>query len=215
MKLFMRLLVAVVPDVARAKPSAGGDSRRGDEPDHEALMQAHFQGDSGAFPRLMEYYRRDLWGFLRNRLHSHADAEDLFQDICLKVYDKLATLKDPKSFRSWLFAIALNRVRNFFSKRPMVSLEADQAQESGPSIVLVDGERLPPEQLVLQQDLGQLRRHLSALKERDRDILLLDVIGEVPQQQIADLYDMNLNSVKTVIRRAKIKLARLMAEDEA
>nr|WP_279382602.1 sigma-70 family RNA polymerase sigma factor [Acanthopleuribacter pedis] len=177
-------------------------------------MQAHLQGDADAFPQLMEYYRRDLWGFLRNRLHSHADAEDLFQDICLKVFDKLATLKEPSAFRSWLFAIALNQVRKFFTKKRPISLEADAEEEGGASIVLVDPTRLPSEQLELKGDLAKLRRHLHVLKERDRDILLLDVIAEVPQHRIAEMYDMNLNSVKTVIRRAKIKLARLMAEDQ-
>lgn len=206
----------MVPDVAKSM-LAGSEqsSARATPPDHEALMQAHLQGDTNAFPQLMEYYRRDLWGFLRNRLHSQADAEDLFQEVCLKVFDKLATLKDPAKFRSWLFAIALNHVRKFFSKRKAISLDEDAAEEGGPSIVLVDPTRSPAEQLELKGDLVKLRRHLHVLKERDRDILLLDVIAEVPQQRIADIYDMNLNSVKTIIRRAKIKLARLMAEEDA
>ena len=178
-------------------------------------MQAHFQGDTNAFPSLLEYYRRDLWGFLRHRLQSQHDAEDLFQDICLIVYDKLASLKEPGAFRSWLFAIASNRVRNFFrSKKTLISLEQDREEESGPSIVLTDDERRADVTVEIQDHLHRLRHHLSALKERDREILLLHVMADVPQQQIADMFELNLNTVKTIIRRSKIELARLLAEDE-
>ncbi|CAM2066523.1 RNA polymerase sigma factor [Sulfidibacter corallicola] len=186
-----------------------------DLPDHEGLMKAHFNGDPAAFPQLFEHYRHDLWCFLRYRMNSRHDAEDLFQDVCLKVFNKLDTLKDPNAFRSWLFAIAANAVRSFFrGRKKVVSLDRNYEDEDLPRFELAEEGPDAFRSLHVKREVQLLRECLVRLSERDREILLLDTVAEIPQREIADMFDMNLNTVKTIIRRARIKLARAMAEAE-
>lgn len=170
----------------------------------KALLSAHLQGDPDAFSCLMDSFKDDLWGFLVNRVRSHHDAEDLFQEIYLKVYKNIPSLKEPERFRSWLFSIAMNALRSSFRKKKELPLDEEKPVVDTRSNLHHDLER--------EESLMTLRKCIQQLPERDREILLLDAMAELPQQEIATLMDLNLNTVKTIIRRAKIKLARLMAE---
>ncbi len=171
------------------------------------LIVAHKQGDPRAFEMLLEDFKGDLWGYLVNRVHGTHDAEDLYQEICMKVLKNMGTLREPSRFRSWLFAIAANAVRSFFRAKPNHVFE-----EERDALKLPSPNASADNNLVRKQQLVQLRRCIHALPERDREVLLLDVMAQLPQQDIAGKMDLNLNTVKTIIRRSKIKLARMMAE---
>jgi RNA polymerase sigma factor (sigma-70 family) len=75
-----------------------------------------------------------------------------------------------------------------------------------------DPRQQPQTTLERKQHLQRLKHCLLKLPERDREVLLLDAMADLPQQEIAARMDLNLNTVKTIIRRAKIKLARWMVE---
>ncbi len=175
-----------------------------------ALMQAHLNGDASAFDRILETYKNDLWGYLVNHVRRRQDAEDLYQEINLKIFNKIGTLRDPGRFRSWVFSIAMNAVRSFYRQKQPISLD----QESGEVRLeaLISPLATPLGDLERDQQLNLLRQCILKLPERDREILLLDVMAEWPQQQIAEEMELNLNTVKTILRRARIKLARMMAE---
>jgi len=176
------------------------------------LMSRHLKGDPHAFRLLLEPVRGDLWGFLYNHIGGKQDAEDLFQEICLKVYRNLAKLQDPSKFRSWLFAIAMNSVRSFYRKRQLVAVDSPTLEALAPKDEPENPS--PQKSLEVSQSMDHLRKCLAQLPERDRQILLLEVMGDLPQKEIASQFDLNLNTVKTVLRRARIKLARMMAEME-
>ncbi len=152
---------------------------------------------------------RDLWGYLLHHVANRSDAEDLFQEVNLKALEHLHTVREPERFRPWLFSIAMNSVRSFFRRRRPESLETHE--EEG-SFQLASTAPTAQAQLEHAQQLQLLRTCLAKLPERDREILLLEVMAELPQKDIAHQLDLNLNTVKTLTRRAKIKLARLMAE---
>lgn len=182
-----------------------------DEGEIGNLILRHVQGDPQAFTKLLDTLRADLWGFLRNHVRKREDAEDLFQEVCLKVYKNLASLNEPEKFRSWIFSIALNSVRSFFRKQKLVAVDE-------PVLQALDSESLhadqPEKAMARSEELTLMRRCLAKLPERDRQILLLEVMGEIPQKEIADQFDLNLNTVKTILRRARIRLARMMVELE-
>jgi len=170
------------------------------------LLDAHRGGDPAATEALLEQYRQPLWGFLVNHLPVREDAEDLFQEIGLKVMRASNTIRDGERFRSWLFSVAHNAVRSHYRKKRPVEDEDRLAREPAPpgqgqQASLERGERA-----------AALRRCLTRLPERDREILLLDTMAELPQVEIARQFALNLNTVKTILRRTRIKLARMMVE---
>lgn len=178
----------------------------------ESLLKAHTDGDPRAFPRLLDGVKNDLWGYLVNQVQMRQDAEDLYQEISLKAYKNLKRLRDPTKFRSWLFSIAVNSVRSFFRRKPMLSLETLGGEEAGSAREITQDKRDMVRDLELEEELYRLRHCIQDLPEREREILLLEVMAELPQKEIADRLGLNLNTVKTIIRRSKIKLARMMVE---
>lgn len=175
----------------------------------KALLEQHLNGDADAWMKLIEPHRSDLWGYLVNHVPNHADAEDLYQDVNMKVMGNLGNLKDPSRLRSWLFSIAMNSVRSFFRKKRPVAIE-----ETRDSMVPVWSGKTetPIEQLEKRERINLMKHCIKQLPDRDRDVLLLDVMAEMPQKEIAEELGLNINTVKTITRRAKIKLARMMAE---
>ena len=171
-----------------------------------SLMEAGQNGDREAASRLLDRYKQDLWGYLVNHLPIREDAQDLYQEISLKVLGHLGEVRDPGRFRSWLFSIALNAVRSFYRKRRPILDEERIAREPD------RGDNHPHAVLERRERLRLLRRCMALLGERDREVLLLDAMAELPQADIAKQLDLNLNTVKTILRRARIKLARLMTE---
>ena len=193
-----------------------------DQPDHPSeqpskvavLMNVQSGSATLSFTELFDTVKDDLWGYLVNHVQGHHDAEDLYQEISLKVFKNLKRLQDPAKFRSWFFAIAINSVRTFFRKKRPVSLE-ELSGDSGPEWAgegLRTAEADPVQGLEKRERLRLLRQCIGNLPERERHILLLDAMAELPQHEIARQLDMNLNTVKTIIRRGKIKLARMMVE---
>lgn len=168
------------------------------------------QVDPKELTHQLEACGQDLWCYLRHSVRNQADAEDLYQEVHLKAWKNLSRVEKPERFRSWLFSIAMNSVRSFFRKRKPISLDE---QEGESSIERLVSNQPSPQTLVEKQEhLAQLREAISRLEPRYREVLLLDVMAEMPQKDIAAQLDLNLNTVKTITRRAKIKLARIMAE---
>lgn len=176
----------------------------------EALVRESMAGNRDALAHIIEEVRHDLWGFLMGRLGDFRDAEDVYQDVWMKVTRQISQLRDPTSFRSWLFAIAMNAVRNHVRRPKLITQLSDDEDHLDPEPS--SDEPSAQQQLLDRERLDIIVRGLSGLKERQREALLLEAFGDIPQKQIANLVGENLNTVKTQIRRARIKLARLLAE---
>jgi RNA polymerase sigma-70 factor (ECF subfamily) len=80
------------------------------------LIRAAQKGDRQAFHRLVDLYHGSLFRLVVVRTRSRMDAEDIVQEVFLKAYDKLGRLKQGTAFRSWLYQIALNKVRDHYRR---------------------------------------------------------------------------------------------------
>ena len=101
-------LTAATPE---ADPTAGTGSTT------PSLVTAAQTGDRWAFSQLVDRYQDDIMRMVFYRTRSQMDAEDVTQDVFLKAYQHLTRLKDAQRFKSWLYSIAVNRVRDFNRKK--------------------------------------------------------------------------------------------------
>ena len=74
-------------------------------------------GDRVAFNRLVDRFQPEILRMVYYRVRPHADAEDLTQDIFMKAYRNIKNLREPNRFKSWLYRIAVNRVRDFHRRQ--------------------------------------------------------------------------------------------------
>jgi RNA polymerase sigma-70 factor (ECF subfamily) len=158
--------------------------------------------DRQALAELIERYERPVRYFIR-RLVDDADlADELFQDTWLTVIAKIHTLGNPERFTVWLYRIARNRVYEEFRHRKQ-TVELDESMETPES---------PEDEILSFEDAAQLHRCLGELRPWQKEVLMLRFIESMSYDQIAEVLDCNLGTVRSRIHHAKQALREKLEE---
>ncbi len=149
--------------------------------------------DRQALAELIERYERPVRYFIR-RLVDNADlADELFQDTWLTVIAKIHTLGNPERFTVWLYRIARNRVYQEFRRRKQV-VELDDSMEAPDN---------PEEEILSFEDVARLHQCLGELKPFQKEVLVLRFIESMSYEEIAEVLDCNVGTVRSRIHHAK------------
>lgn len=177
----------------------------------EALVEQARNGDRQAFHRLVDHYQPEIFRMVYYRTRSRMDAEDLTQDVFLKAFKHIGRLESPKLFRSWLYRIAVNRVRDHHrasrvkSLIGFVSMASDDFRESA---AMADAPEAPArlEARAFWDRVGQL---LDGLSRTEREAFLLRFFDELSIKEMTAAMGKNESTVKTHLYRAlrKVKAA--------
>lgn len=145
------------------------------------------------FARLLEVERISIERYVRFRIISRADAEDVLQDVYLAAYQRFSQLKSRESFKAWLISIARNKCNDYFrSNAARYEIPIDTLEEKE----LSDGRQGVTE-------LPAVRETLDLLGDRDKQILYLYFFKEKPQAEIAHILNLPLGTVKSRLHTAK------------
>ena len=87
-----------------------------------AIVHRAREGNRSAFAQLADRFHKDIFRMVFYRIRSRVDAEDITQDVFLKAFQKISSVKDASKFRGWLYSITLNRIRDFKRKKRFRSL---------------------------------------------------------------------------------------------
>ncbi len=179
------------------------------EPGDEPLMLAWCAGDATAFERL---YGRHKGGVLRYMLRQTGKrelAEELFQDVWLRVVNARAAYTSKARFSAWLYSIAHNRLMDHFREHARARL-VSYSEEAGPLEETPAAALAQPERtLERKQDAQELLRLLDALPEAQREAFVLQQEGELSVEEIAAATGVSRETAKSRLRYA---LAKLRAE---
>ena len=163
----------------------------------QTLISSHLEGDRAAFDRLVVKYHRPIYQFLYRMLGTRERSEDLVQETFVRAFRSMGKFDGRSRFSTWLFSIAINRIRTHLGKkRPEVPLEhAGQIQspETGDSWT---------------------RRHLNAalaeLPEGYRNVVIMhDVLG-MEHREIAEARGCSVGTSKSQLHKARAKLRGLL-----
>jgi len=182
------------------------------EPGDDALMRAFAAGDARAFETLFERHRRALFTYLVHQTGDASLAEDLFQEVFLRLIRGSAAYR-PGSFRAWLFTIARNAMTD---DRRRTAVREDEP-ENEPSTAPWETTRAEPHDPVASSHAGELRTHIEAslrrLPEAQREVFLLRERAGLDLQRIAQVTGANLATVKSRMRYALAGLRRVLSSE--
>lgn len=169
--------------------------------DDIALIERHQRGDIHAFRELFAVLRGPVYGYLvRCRV---PDPDDLVQEIFLNVHRNLARFRPERPIKTWVFAIACNAMRSHFRRfRPQLA----ELSEHAPSLAA-----LADAHAEAQETAAMLEHAIAALPLPAREVLILTCVEQMEQDDVAAALDMPVNTVKTHLRRARLKLAAALA----
>ena len=180
--------------------------------DDAELIQRVLEGDDDAFSVLVRKYQKQVHALAWRKIGDFHIAEEITQDTFLKAYKKLATLKKPQRFASWLYVIAANRCSSWLRKKrlwtqPLEKLEEtddEQLQQSAYSgYVAAENERTTTE---AQRDV--VKKLLEKLQESERTVITLHYFAEMSCTEIGTFLGVSANTVKSRLRRAQQHLKK-------
>lgn len=166
----------------------------------ELLMRAVQGGDLDALGELFERHHRPVFQFLSRTTGDSAAAEDLVQEVFVRILKYRHTFDSDARFETWLFRIARNARTDHFRKRQPSAAPVDDALE------VVATEPGPAAQLQQAVDIRQLERALGQLPDEPRELLVLARYHGMPYDRIADLLGIEVGAVKVRVHRAMKQL---------
>jgi RNA polymerase sigma-70 factor (ECF subfamily) len=168
----------------------------------ERLLVAHRDGDGEAFSQLVEHYRRPVYGYLVRCGVAEGDRDDLFQEIFIKIHQNAHRYDPTRPLHPWFFTVVANAVRNYRRKQKLRSFFVWEAPDAEIRDDAPDAETLAS----ARQTKDWLERAIRALPMPQREVLILATIENLPLKDIASILDMPVGTVKTHVRRARLRL---------
>jgi RNA polymerase sigma-70 factor (ECF subfamily) len=169
--------------------------------DHILILRCQLR-DREAFAELIDRYQRPLRYFIAHLVGTPDLADELAQETWLTVLSKIHTLRSAATFNVWLYRIARNKVYQEL-RRKKVTIELDEGIEAPDDTV---------DEIGSFEDAAQLHRCLEKLKPLYKEVLLLRFLEEMSYEQMADVLDCNIGTVRSRIFNAKLALKKEMEE---
>jgi RNA polymerase sigma-70 factor (ECF subfamily) len=185
--------------------------RRPADPEVDLMLRVR-QGDTAAFAELERRYWLRIFGRLYRWLGDRAEAEDMTQEVFLRLYRYRERYQPRARFATWLFHITRNVARNALRsrrrRRPCLHLDAlDRGGEAGSGDWLLPDRGDPPSRPMERAELaGQVRSAVSGLGERQRTAVELHQFHDRTYTEVAAALDMTPKAAKSLLYRARNQL---------
>ncbi len=200
---------------------AGRSERRGEvrplDVDWSQTVRRCMDGDSGAWAQLVREHHRRVFGLCYRVTGSSADAEDLTQDVFLKIYSNLASFDMGRgSLQVWITTMTRNLLVDNFrrtkNQRATSSLDDgwDQAEELRPVDRLVGREPSPHEMAARKELEKMVQAALAHVSPELREAVILRDLQDMDYKEIAQVLGIPVGTVKSRISRGRAELARLL-----
>jgi RNA polymerase sigma-70 factor, ECF subfamily len=168
------------------------------------LMLRVKDGDGASFSVLLDKHRLSVVHFLYRMVQNHAVAEELAQEVFLRVYRSRATYEPTAKFTTWLFRIAthlaLNALRD--GKHDRMQERLDDTSSDMPTRQVADLRPSVEQSMVYQARLDEVRRAVATLPEKQRAAVLMHKYHEMEYTQIAKVLNCSESAVKSLLFRA-------------
>lgn len=182
----------------------------------QKIIAEYMAGNEEAFELLLKKHLNSLYNFIIRYAWNQADAEDITQEVFIKVWKNLKKYNPEKNFRPWIFQIAKNTALDFLRKRksrPQATyndfLEAGGNLENQ----YTDPSPLPAEKIIVLEKSNELHKFIKSLPDIYRITLELHFWEEFSLKEIADILNEPLDTVKSRYRRALILLRKMIVKE--
>ena len=188
----------------------------GTDSDVEVMLRVK-AGDEDAFGFLVQKYRRAMVHFMFRTTRTQAAAEDLAQEVFLRVYRSRQSYEASAKFTTWLYRIAtnlaINHARDTKNERPENTISVDaKNEETGQSFDVPDGSLTAEQNLVRRERLMAIRSKVLGLPDKQRIAVLMHKYQGLDYKQIAEVLKLSESATKSLLFRAYETLREQLKE---
>lgn len=175
--------------------------------DDAAIMLELSSGNMAAFDFLLEKYRKPIIHFMYRMTHNQAVAEELAQEVFLRVYRSRETYRAEARFSTWLYRIAtnlgVNHARDTRHERTASTVYLDEPDsETGTSPDVADATPGAESKMLRQERMAAIREHVMSLPERQRSAVLMHKYEGMDYKQIGEVLKLSESATKSLLFRA-------------
>ncbi|MBM3334586.1 sigma-70 family RNA polymerase sigma factor [Candidatus Sumerlaeota bacterium] len=187
---------------------------KGDMPaaDDQILMRQLQEGDQTAFEQIVRHWEQPMLNFFYRSVGDLDAAEDLRQDLFVRLYTYRSSYRGDGTFRAWLYQLATNLLRSYLRRpRPAFSLDGDTPDSESERLEMHDQAPRASEIIQRQQSEQIVRQMLDGLSPDDREALVLRFFEGLPYGEICQALGIAESSAKSRVYRAIERLRKMIA----
>lgn len=170
------------------------------------LVDLYLKGDRSAFNALVRRYEKPIYNYILKMVRNREDAADLTQDVFVRCYGRLESLRDKEKFTPWLYRIAINRVRDHWRKRGNHEVEWPTTGNPHSSLDT-------PDRVVESEYRKELvRKALGIIPSEQREVLVLKAYQGCKFREIAEIVGVPLSTVKSRLYYGLSNMRKLFKE---
>lgn len=179
----------------------------------ELLIRRAQRGDADAFEQLLLEHQKNVYNLCYRMAGNPDDAMDLSQETFLRAWRCLDQYQFASAFSTWLYRLCSNICIDFLRRRrrqQTVPLTFEDADGEEQTYAVPDAQPLPEEQVELKLTRETLAAAMAQLLPEHRAVLQLRVVNEMSYEQIADVLDIRIGTVKSRLSRARNQLKKIL-----
>ncbi|MBQ3872290.1 MAG: RNA polymerase sigma factor [Bacteroidales bacterium] len=187
------------------------------EPKETEIIQAAIAGDQTAYREIYQIYEKAVRGRVSGYFKWKADVDDVVMESFQKAFVALKTFDTAREFRPWLLTIAthtaldhLSSIKREDQKKEGILQKASEGPDGDGEIT----ETTPEEDVIKDEVHARLMQYIDELPSLYKDVMIKYMIDELEYEEIAKELDLELNTVRTRIRRGKQHLSEMMLRGE-
>ena len=185
--------------------------------DPDVVLMLDFKaGNKNAFEQLMAKYYPRILNFIYRYINQSESAEDLTQEVFIKVYRNASSYEPKSKFQTWIYTIAKNVSLNELRKKPLARVSLDETLSSEDSEFKVQVEdpqaKLPSEAMAKEELAQAVRAAIQSLPENQKLAVILRRYENFSYEDIAQALNLSVEAVKSLLSRAKENLREKLAK---
>lgn len=172
-------------------------------------------GDQEAFKELFQKYKTPLFYHVLRMVHNREIVEDLLQEIFLKAFDNIYSYNPAYAFSTWLYRITTNHTIDYLRKKKLKTYSLDEpikTKDGDMSIDVIDEHMSSDDMIMRKQRAAILKEAMVSLPAKYRQVIELRHMDELSYQEIADIMELPLGTIKAHIFRARELLYKYLKD---
>jgi len=169
------------------------------------------KGDQSAFEDIVSFYQTKVYHICLRMIGNAYEAEDLAQEAFIRAYTNIHTFDEKRKFSTWLYRIATNlTIDRIRKKKPDYHLDAEVRGTDGLDMYsqLAADQALPEEEVESLELQSYIHKEILALPPKYRSVIVLRYLDELALQEIAEVLDIPVGTVKTRVHRGREALRK-------
>jgi RNA polymerase sigma-70 factor, ECF subfamily len=187
--------------------------------DHVLIQRILQNNDHNSFALLVDKYQKLVVNTCRGFVNSYADSEDLAQDVFIELFESLPNFRHESKLSTWIYRIAVNKSLNFVRKRKRETLYdnfgsifSSSEKESNIPNSRIDSPSEADHEINNRELHNILKKAINNLPKNQKIAFILNKYQDLSYKEVADVMDISLSSVESLLFRAKSNLQKLLSD---